>query len=82
MTSPRSYTIGLPVTITIDDDGTVTYEVDFSDATNSMDENDQYDDEGNELDVDEAALAEDIQHVDAAVTAHYQGGARLATTPR
>lgn len=32
MSNPRTYVVGLPVVVTVWDDGTITYEVDTSDA--------------------------------------------------
>lgn len=58
---PRSYCIGLPVTITVHADGRVEHEVDLSEATD-LDEGEPTDDEGNglytvpQIDADMAAV--------------------------
>lgn len=36
MAEPRSYSVGLPVTVTVHDDGTVTYWVDTSEADTAI----------------------------------------------
>lgn len=35
MTAPRTYALGLPVFVTVHDDGTVTYDIDVSEADNA-----------------------------------------------
>ncbi|MBT0993900.1 hypothetical protein KIN34_06315 [Cellulomonas sp. DKR-3] len=35
MTAPRTYAIGLPVFVTVHDDGTVTYDIDVADAADA-----------------------------------------------
>ena len=85
MTAPRSYTVALPVTITVADDGTVTYEVDFSEASEGVKEYDpeyvtMYDVDGNEIDLTEEDFNEDRARIEAALQAHYNGGPHLTPT--
>lgn len=35
MSAPRTYTLGLPVFVTVHDDGTVTYDIDVADAADA-----------------------------------------------
>lgn len=53
----RSYVIGLPVVITVNDDGTLTAEVDLSEAADIHEDEDAYEKYG------EAQLDEDIAFV-------------------
>jgi hypothetical protein len=57
----RSYVVGLPVIVTVHDDGTVTYEVDTSEAAGAIA------DDGS-TDVTEDQRADDVAAVDAALT--------------
>lgn len=43
-TEPRTYVVGLPVAVTVHDDGTVTYDVDTSEAGQAVSEADAPDD--------------------------------------
>jgi len=66
MTAPRSYLIGLPVAVTVHDDGTVTFEIDPGDAADAPHEYDpeymsMYDDAGVPL-----VPSEEVLNVDAA----------------
>lgn len=69
----RSHTVGLPVTITVDDDGTVTYEVDWSEAGEAVSEDyNVYEDEnGNGFEYDEETLEKDGDAVQAWVNELY-----------
>lgn len=40
----RSYVVGLPVIVTVADDGTVSYEIDTTEAGQAVRENEHYDD--------------------------------------
>lgn len=54
MTS-RSYTVGLPVTVTVDDNGIVTYDIDTSEAGAGIRESDDaFDEYGEETTLDDA----------------------------
>ena len=69
----RTYVIGLPVVVTVHDDGTVTYEVDLSEASEAPME------DGNEIDeIDEDTRVEDKIRISDAVTAEYRRRELLA----
>ncbi len=68
MTAPRTYTVGLPVAITVQDDGTVTYEVDFSEADAAPDEWDDscmtmFEPDGEPLTVTDELRAADAERI-------------------
>lgn len=70
---PRTYVIGLPVVITVHDDGTVTFEADLSEASEAPVE------DGNEIDeIDEDTRVEDKIRISDAVTAEYRRRELLA----
>jgi hypothetical protein len=66
-TEARSYWVGLPVGITVADDGTVTYEVDTSEAGQAIMEIDYnlYDNEGKEIVIPEEVMLADRDRIDA-----------------
>lgn len=66
---PRTYVIGLPVVITVHDDGTVTAEVDLSEASDLHDSSASYDEALTALSDDErdAIIDADIDRVENAV---------------
>lgn len=55
----RSYCVGLPVVITVHDDGRITYSVDVSDAPSAIAEDDFTDATDDERAADQQALAAD-----------------------
>ncbi len=63
-TEPRTYCIGLPVIITVHDDGTVQFEIDKSEAYDIW-EGAPTDDEGNPT-YDEAQIQADSDRISAA----------------
>jgi hypothetical protein len=74
MSDPRTYVVGLPVVITVHDDGTVVYEIDRSEAGQGVSEYGEmplYDEEGNEIVISEAQLAADYERVNADTDAYY-----------
>lgn len=67
-TVPRTYVVGLPVVITVGDDGTVTYEVDKSEAGAAIRESDAlYSADDKENVIPDDVLEADAARVEAAV---------------
>lgn len=54
----RTYVVGLPVIITVDDEGNVEYDIDRSEAASAIRENEfeSYDDDQADLDADSVSL--------------------------
>ena len=74
MSDPRTYVVGLPVVITVHDDGTVVYEIDRSEAGQGVSEYGEmplYDDEGHEIVISDEQLDADRSIVDADTDAYY-----------
>lgn len=60
---PRTYVVGLPVILTVSDDGRVVFEVDFSEAIKGM----QEDFWTAEQPIDEAVFAADASSIERAI---------------
>ncbi len=87
MSTARTYPVGLPVWITVADDGTVSFELDVSEAADAVAEVDlefvsMLGPDGQPLVVDGALLDADVAAVEAFVERHYQGSEPLPLTPR
>lgn len=72
MTAPRTYTIGLPVFVSVHDDGTVTYDLDVSeaDAAPAAFEPEfmfMYDENGQPIDVSGALVDADTERIRASL---------------
>jgi hypothetical protein len=81
MAEPRTYVVGLPVIITVSDDGTVAYEIDRSEASRGISEYGEmplYDEDGDEIIISEAQLLADGERVDEDNERYY---AALAAKP-
>jgi len=76
--SARSYWVGLPVGVTVGDDGSVTVEVDMSEASSSM--SDEWAEADEDTNPDVAALSENQVLLDGAVVDAHPGpwSARLS----
>lgn len=74
MTAPRSYVIGLPVVVTVHDDGTVTYDIDTSEASDAPrgydpDYMDMQDEAGNPIELTDEILEADRERIERAILA-------------
>lgn len=74
----HTYVVGLPVAIEVHPDGSVTFEVDLSEAAEAMDEDDaaMTDEQGNPL-YTGPEIDTDILHVEAAIA---RLGSTISTT--
>lgn len=87
MSAARTYPVSLPAWVTVADDGTVTFEVDVTEAGEALSELDlstlaMLGPDGQELVVDGALLDADVVRVAAFVERHYAGDEPLPLTPR
>lgn len=69
MTAPRTYVVGLPVMVTVHDDGTVTYDIDTSEATDGPREFDSSymvmtDDDDNTIEMTDEILDADRERIE------------------
>jgi hypothetical protein len=69
MTAPRTYAVGLPVLVTVHDDGTVTFDIDISEAADAISEIQEgdvilEDADGNESIVPQFVIESDVHAVD------------------
>ncbi len=68
MTAPRTYAIGLPVFVTVHDDGRVTYDIDVSEADRAPQEWEpafmaMYDEHGGVVEVTDAITDADTERI-------------------
>lgn len=87
MGAPRTYTVGLPVALTVHDNGTVTVEVDITEAVDGVREYNpefvtMYDQDGQIIEVSEAQLETDAEAIEAFIERYYAGTDPLPLTPR
>ena len=85
MTAPRTYCIGLPVFVTVHDDGTVTYDIDVAEADHAPCEyepeyQEMLDEAGQPMVLTEEILDADTERIEAAICAGTWVRTPLGTT--